>query len=82
MGILKPAKLNEKEQLVKWAKKEEHMKSLMPSEESISRRPSSVILGTAGLLDKMKVENLLLALNNVEIMITLRDGLVAYGVKS
>lgn len=54
----------------------------MPSEESVSRRPSSAILGTAGLLDKMRMENLLLDLNNMEIVITLREVLVAYGVKS
>lgn len=54
----------------------------MPNEGSVSRRPSSAILGTAGLLDKMRMENLLLALDNVEIVITLREVLVAYGVKS
>lgn len=57
------------------------MKFLMLSEESILRRLLLVILGIVGFLDKMKVENLLLVLNNVEIMIILRDGLVVYGVK-
>lgn len=54
----------------------------MPSEESVSRRSSSAVLGTAGLVDKMWMENLLLALNNVEIVRTLREVLEAYGVKS
>lgn len=35
--------------------------------KSVSRRPSSALLGTAGLLDKMRMENLLLDLNNVKI---------------
>lgn len=39
----------------------------MLSEESVSRRPSSALLGTAGLLDNMRMENLLLDLNNVKI---------------
>lgn len=44
-----------------------HIKSLILSEESVSRRPSSAILCIAGLLDKLRMENLLLDLNNVEI---------------
>lgn len=37
-------------------------------------------INTAGGSDKLRMENLLLASNNVEIVITLREVLVAYAV--
>lgn len=80
-SILKPAKWNKKE-LIKWGEKEEQMKSLINSEESIYQGDHHQSTSTAGLLGKMRMENLLLALNNVEIVITLWEVLVAYGVKS